>query len=401
MGEFRPARAVHRPVVRVVRPVPFVGGLNVGIILDLSQWNTVADWNAVRSNAEAVILRCGYTLSAPEDLNVCVDHKYHEYRRVCEALGIPFSLYYVTSATTAAEAETEAAYVIGECRDMKSYVLPVFVDSEKITGKGRADNLTKAARTKAVRAFCAALQRKGIPAGVYASASWWRDNLDADLLPFSRWVAEWGTPAVSMDCLLWQYTNNATVPGITGRVDASSRMDVFVSPAAQVTEIALDEVGYLEKASASDLDSKKGNPGRANYTKYGRDMHSLSPVNMDYPAPWCATFVSWLMVKAFGLDRAKHILCGNIDDYCPVLATQFRTSGRWSDTPQVGDLVFFGSVGSESHVGYVYQISAGKIRTIEGNTSSGDGLDASGGGVWAKSYVIGYSQIAGYGHPLY
>lgn len=373
----------------------------MGVIIDLSQWNSVTDWNKVRTEAEAVILRCGYTLSTQKDLTVCVDHKYHAYRRICEGLGIPFSLYYVTSATTEAEAETEAGYVIAECRDIRSYVLPVFVDTEKISGTGRADNLTKSQRTKAVRAFCAALQRKGIPAGIYASASWFRDQLDCDKLPFSRWVAEWNTSAVSMECLLWQYTNSATIPGISGRVDASTRMDVFVSPVDQVTELALDEVGYLEKASPADLDSKKGNPGTANYTKYGRDMHNLQPVNMDYPAPWCATFVSWLMVRAFGLERAKHILCGNIDDYCPTLARQFRASGRWSDTPQVGDLVFFGSVGGESHVGYVYQISAGKIRTIEGNTSSGDGLDPSGGGVWAKSYVIGYSQIAGYGHPLY
>ena len=39
--------------------------------------------------------------------------------------------------------------------------------------------------------------------------------------------------------------------------------------ASKVLEIALAEVGYLEKKSAKDLDSKTANAGYNNYTKYG------------------------------------------------------------------------------------------------------------------------------------
>lgn len=35
---------------------------------------------------------------------------------------------------------------------------------------------------------------------------------------------------------------------------------------------ALKEVGYLEKKSNSNLDSKTANTGSANYTKYWRDI---------------------------------------------------------------------------------------------------------------------------------
>lgn len=41
--------------------------------------------------------------------------------------------------------------------------------------------------------------------------------------------------------------------------------------AARVVEIALGEVGYLEKATNSQLDSKTANAGYNNYTKYNRD----------------------------------------------------------------------------------------------------------------------------------
>lgn len=59
-----------------------------------------------------------------------------------------------------------------------------------------------------------------------------------------------------------------------------------------VINTATNEVGYLEKASNSNLDSKTGNAGYNNYTKYWRDI---------YPGcqgqPWCAAFVTWILQK--------------------------------------------------------------------------------------------------------
>ena len=39
-----------------------------------------------------------------------------------------------------------------------------------------------------------------------------------------------------------------------------------------VLGIAEEEIGYLEKKNNSQLDSKTGNAGSANYTKYWRDI---------------------------------------------------------------------------------------------------------------------------------
>lgn len=373
----------------------------MGMIIDISQWNDVTDWDAVKGAVDAVILRCGYTLSTQKDLTVCVDHKYPTYRAACEARGIPISLYYFTNAATPQEAQIEASYVAGECRGLHGYTLPVFVDSERVSGTGRADNLIREQRTKCVRAFCAGLQAAGVPAGIYASDSWMSERLDMDKLPFSLWVAAWGASRPRHeDYVLWQYSNSGTIPGINGHVDMSTRDRPWLSARDRIIDLLIGEVGYLEKASDADLYAKKANPGSANYTKYGSEMHSLQPRNMDFPAPWCATLMSWAFVQVLGLDGAKRALCGDIDDYCPALVGQFKKSGRWFDAPEVGDLVFFGQGGGE-HVGFVYQISAGMIRTIEGNTSSSSGVVSNGGGVWSKSYTIGYSRIAGYGRPKY
>lgn len=370
-------------------------------VLDLSQWNTITDWDAVRESCEAVVLRCGYGLSTQKDLHVCVDQRYAAYRHECEKRGIPFSLYYFTNAVTPQEAQIEASFVAGECRDLKGYTLPIFVDSERVSGTGRADNLIREQRTKCVRAFCAALQAQGVPAGIYASDSWLTDQLDLDKLPFSLWVASWGSNRPKHDeFVLWQYSNSGTIPGIEGRVDLSTREKTWTSVKDRIIDLMIAEVGYLEKASDADLYSKKANPGHGNYTKYGKELHQLQPRNMDYPAAWCATLMSWAFVQVLGLEGARRALCGDIDDFCPNLVKNFKEAKRFFPTPEVGDLVFFGQGGGE-HVGLVYQISAGHIRTIEGNTDSSSGVIANGGGVWAKSYVLGNSRIAGYGRPIY
>ena len=65
-----------------------------------------------------------------------------------------------------------------------------------------------------------------------------------------------------------------------------------------VIDIAEEEIGYLEKRSNSQLDSKTANAGSGNYTKYWRDTYPQYQGQ-----PWCADFVSWCFMKAFGLDN--------------------------------------------------------------------------------------------------
>ena len=48
-----------------------------------------------------------------------------------------------------------------------------------------------------------------------------------------------------------------------------------MSGAEKVISVAKDEVGYLEKKSDKDLDSKTANSGNGNYTKYARDLCGL------------------------------------------------------------------------------------------------------------------------------
>lgn len=170
----------------------------------------------------------------------------------------------------------------------------------------------------------------------------------------------------------------------------------------KVIDIALAEVGYLEKKSNKSLDSKTANAGSANYTKYGRDMHKLYPSVMDFPAYWCDAFVDWCFYKAYGVANAKGLLGGKFDDYTVASAQLYKNKKAWyTSNPKVGDQIFFKNSTRINHTGLVYKVDSKYVYTIEGNTSAGDEVIANGGCVAKKKYLLTNSRIAGYGRPKY
>ena len=151
-----------------------------------------------------------------------------------------------------------------------------------------------------------------------------------------------------------------------------------------VIKIATNEIGYLEKKTNSQLDSKTANAGYNNYTKYWRDV---------YPAyqaqAWCACFISWVFMKTFGLVTAKKLLKHWPYVYCPTLGNLFTKNAK----PKVGDIVIFYRSGEFRHTGIVTKVQGDRFWTIEGNTSGASGIVANGGGVCEKNYYN--SQLPG------
>ena len=163
--------------------------------------------------------------------------------------------------------------------------------------------------------------------------------------------------------------------------------------------VATNEIGYLEKKSNSNLDSKTANAGSNNYTKYWRD---LKPSYQGQP--WCDCFVDWCFTKAYGASAAAELECGGSGDfYTPTSAQRYKNKGQYhrGADVKVGDQIFFKNSSRICHTGIVVGVSGSTITTIEGNTSGASGVIANGGGVCKKSYKIGYSSIDGYGRPNY
>ena len=170
---------------------------------------------------------------------------------------------------------------------------------------------------------------------------------------------------------------------------------------SKVIEVARGEVGYLEKKSNRNLDSKTANVGSGNYTKYGKEMHNLYPEVMDFPAAWCDAFADWCYQTAYGVSNAKNMIGGNFDDYTPNSANLYKKMGAWGKDPKLGAQIFFKNSKRICHTGIVVDFDNEYVYTVEGNTSGDSGVIANGGGVFEKKYKRNDKSIAGYGYPKF
>lgn len=198
-------------------------------IIDVSRHNVVTDWNAVKKNCDGVILRCayrGYTTG-----KIKTDKKFEKFVAECVKREIPFGLYFMSQAITAAEGREEAEYTL-KCADKYGASLPLFIDSEDGDGTEknvRADGLDKQTRTAVCSAFCDTVQSAGRKAGVYANEWWLENKLNfAKMQQYLVWVAKYGAntgvPCAKVKMSkydMWQYTSKGSVPGIAGNCDVS------------------------------------------------------------------------------------------------------------------------------------------------------------------------------------
>ena len=168
---------------------------------------------------------------------------------------------------------------------------------------------------------------------------------------------------------------------------------------ARLLDVARAEIGYHEKATNAQLDSKTANSGSNNWNKYARDLDALGDFyngrkNIGPSGEWCDIYVDWCFVRAFGEDVGRRMI------YQPVRslgagtgysAGYYKAAGAWTNTPAPGDQIFFQTgAGKICHTGIVEAVASGKVHTIEGNA---------GNAVGRHSYAENSKKIAGYGRP--
>lgn len=170
--------------------------------------------------------------------------------------------------------------------------------------------------------------------------------------------------------------------------------------AKELVAIAKAEIGYHEKATNANLNSKTANSGSKNYQKYGRDLYAAGYYNGNKNGfDWCDQFVDWCFFQLCGKnkDKAEYMECqtGSLGAGCGFSMQYYKTAGRFDKTPKVGDQIFFKYTNDNSradHTGIVVSVTAMTIQTVEGN---------SGNKVSERTYNRNYYAILGYGHPRY
>ena len=172
--------------------------------------------------------------------------------------------------------------------------------------------------------------------------------------------------------------------------------------ASKLISIAEAEIGYHEKATNANLESKTANSGNKNFTKYGRDLFNAGFFNGNKNGfDWCAQFPTWCVWKLTGKNKEKteYILCvgGDLSAGCGFALKYYKAAGRFDKTPKVGDQIFFkynlnDASYTADHTGIVVRVTDKLVETIEGN---------SGNEVKRKAYQRTDKSIIGYGHPRY
>ena len=369
--------------------------------IDVSRWNGKIDWKTVANYG------MGFAILRITEKGNIIDSTFEPNYKGCIENKIPVGVYKYSYATTIAQIKNEANVVI-KTLNKRKLDYPVFLDIEDKCQENLSDNLMM----KMIEAFRAIIVKAGYKFGIYCGYSWYQNQLPEGAKKYDCWVARYPNNDTgelqerlrvhaSTGVIGWQYSSKATIPGIPTKTDRSvfykdyskSSTTSTNSPKPTTTqgsdamnkEKAIDaliacaenEVGYLEKKSNSQLDDKTANAGYNNYTKYWRDVYP------QYQAQaWCAAFVSWCMMKTFGLDVAKKLLKHWPYVYCPTLGNLFTKYAN----PQRGDIVIFYRNGTFAHTGLVTKVEGDKFYTIEGNTSGGSSIVPNGGGVYAKSY---------------
>lgn len=200
------------------------------LVADISKYQKKIDFKKFKaSNLKGCIIRLGYRGYASSGTLV-TDEYFKEYIKSCNDNDIPFGVYFFSQAKTVAEAIEEADYTI-KTLEATGYkpLFPIYIDTEKSShplGMGRADKLTKAERTKVVKAFCDRVEELGYYAGIYASTYWFRDNLnDSELTKYDHWVADYrGYCGYKGNYGMWQFSSTVKysfVSGTSGKMDTN------------------------------------------------------------------------------------------------------------------------------------------------------------------------------------
>lgn len=354
-------------------------------VVDISEHNS-PDWDFVKNTFDAVNIRIGVRGSMKENPQyygkIRYDFKAKEFIRKCQSLGIPFTFYFFPTAITEAEAHEEGEWLVNAIKEY-DVCLPVCQDSETVVKgeKGRADKLSKADRTHFINIVNQHLKDAGIPYGVYASESWFRDKLtDHDLIEGTqRWVAQYASKCdYTGEYFMWQYgkmggldANDCYIEFIGKKeADDAPKATQMISAREKVADIMLGWIGRKESNGTHKAIIDIYN----NYLATAVKLHGTLNWKMPYGEPWCATAVSAAFIAA-GFGNIFPVECS-----CPRMIKIAKEMGIWQESdsyvPKVSDAILYdwqdngigeNSTGVPDHVGLVTAVSGDDIIVTEGN----------------------------------
>ena len=194
------------------------GALSSMVGIDVSHHNGKIDWAAVRAaGVDFAIIRVGFRGYGDKG-TLKLDSRFNENVEGALNNGIQVGVYFYSQAVTVYEAVEEASVAVNYSRKY-NITLPIYFDTEFSNSEhsGRADRLTASQRTNIAVAFCEAVKNAGYKPGIYASKTFYTDELNFSRLSnYEIWVAHYTSETTDFkyDYKVWQYTPKGRVNGI-------------------------------------------------------------------------------------------------------------------------------------------------------------------------------------------
>ena len=200
---------------------------------DISAWQGDIDIRTLSSQVDFFIFR-GYAGSSKDkkvdrNIKLTIENKK------------PFGLYIYSYALNTAQAAEEAQRLIALANSYSVKPNFLVIDMEDADGYKKRYGMPSNQTLKDICTVeCDAFEKAGYYAMVYASASWFNNQLSG-LNSYDKWIAQWptsggkqtgnSTPSTKKsanDCGIWQFTSEGTLSGYSGRLDMNYAYKDFV-----------------------------------------------------------------------------------------------------------------------------------------------------------------------------
>lgn len=198
--------------------------------IDISEWQgnlTYDNFKSIKeSGIEFIIIRCGYT-GYGKSKSKNKDKYFENNYNLAKQLNIPVGTYYYSCATTDIEAIEEASFILELIKD-KTFEYPICIDTEDnhdINNNNYSNesqySIGKDRLTNIIKNICKTVEKENKYVVIYASTSWFRNNLNLnELKDIDKWIAQWSNTVTFEEGYgIWQYSSRGSINGINGNVD--------------------------------------------------------------------------------------------------------------------------------------------------------------------------------------
>lgn len=209
--------------------------------IDISAHQGNIDLGVLKGQIDFVIIRVGYGTKGT------IDNKFKRNADLCRSLGIPVGFYWYSYALDVEGAKKEAKAMLNAIAPYKDIIkFGVWFDMEDADGYKKKNGMPSNQTLRQMcAAFCEAIETSGYYAGIYASESWFKNQLNgSEVKPYDKWVAQWPTSGGKQtglstsaskrsDVHLWQFTSQGKFSGYSGNLDTNyAYLDEFPNPSS-------------------------------------------------------------------------------------------------------------------------------------------------------------------------